>query len=254
MMDIKEKLHGGVKERKALHSILNRNVPFAYVEAFKTLRTNIDFVASTDNIKALMITSALPDESKSNTVVNLALSMVGSGKSVVVVECDMRKPALRKYLKLGRGTKGLSAYLSGNASLEECTVSSDTTSLSVVHAGTVPPNPSELLSHNRMKTLVETLKEKYDYVLLDTPPVTVVTDAAILGRIVDGAVLVIRSRYAQTKTVQLAKQRLNTVGVKLLGAVLTRFDMKKSGWRSGYEYRNYEYSYSEDGADRRSKS
>jgi capsular exopolysaccharide synthesis family protein len=253
-MNMKEKLHGGTKERKALHSILGRNVPFAYVEAFKTLRTNIDFVASTGNVKALMITSALPDESKSNTVVNLSLSMVSSGKSVVIVECDMRKPTLRQYLKLGRGNKGLSAYLSGNASLEDCIISSDRTNLSVIHAGTVPPNPSELLSHDRMKTLVETLKERYDYVLLDTPPVTVVTDAAILGRVVDGAVLVIRSRYAQTKTVQLAKQRLETVGVKLLGAVLTRFDMKKSGWRSGYEYRNYEYNYSENSGEDRKKS
>ena len=87
------------------------------------------------------------------------------------------------------------------------------------------------------------LKQNYDYVLLDAPPVTVVTDAAVVGRMADGAVLVVRSRFASARTIRAAKNRLQNVGVRLLGGVLTRFDMKKSGWRGGYDYKHYEYGY-----------
>lgn len=224
-------------------SVQDPSAPFAYVEAYKTFRTNLDFVASASGARSIVVTSALPDESKSNSTLNLALTLAGSGHSVVVVECDMRKPSLRRYLKLERGKLGLSSLLSAGAVLEESIVAVPDMGISVIPAGTVPPNPSELLNQPRMRELIETLKQRFDYVLLDAPPVTVVTDAAIIGCMADGALLVIRSKYAPTQTVRLAKQRLETVGVKVLGAVVTRFDIKKSGWRSGYDYEGYEYGY-----------
>lgn len=219
-----------------LQSVLDRNAPFMFVEAYKTLRTNLDFVSSASKAKSIVVTSALPEESKSTTSINLALTLAGSGHSVVIVECDLRKPTLRRYLTLERGTKGLSSLLSGSATLEECLLKVESLGISVIHAGTIPPNPSELLNQERMRELIQTLKQHFDYVILDAPPVTVVTDAAVVGRMADGALLVVRSQYAPAKTVRLAKQRLEAVNVKILGAVLTRFNVKKSGWRSGYDY------------------
>lgn len=224
------------------YSVMSNDIPFSYVEAFKTLRTNLEFISSTDEIKSILITSAIPEENKSTTAINLALTFAKSKKSVIIVECDMRKPTLRKYLKLGRGNKGLSLILAGKATIKECIIPVDEFGISVLPAGEIPPNPSELLNQEHMKALIEWLKEQYDYVILDAPPVMVVTDAAIVGRMADGGLLVVRSQYAPTKTLRLAKRRLESVGVRILGVVLTRFEVKKNRWRSGYNY-EYEYEY-----------
>lgn len=233
------KTDGGRK----FQSILTKDAPFTYVEAYKTLRTNLDFVSSAGGIRSIVITSALPEESKSTTAINLAITLAEGNRSVIIVECDLRKPIMRRYLKMPRGVKGLSSILAGDAAAEDCIIHMQELGISVISAGTIPPNPSELLNHERMQNLVRMLEQQYDYVILDAPPVTVVTDAAILGRMADGALLVIRSRYAPTKAVRLAKQRLEAVNVKVLGAVLSRFNVKKSGWRSGYDYEGYEYGY-----------
>lgn len=161
---------------------------------------------------------------------------------MILVECDLRKPSVRRYLKIGRGQKGLSSILTSNVGVEECIVEADTMGFHMIHAGAIPPNPSELLKRKQMGHLIEKLKESYDFVILDAPPVTVVTDAAIVGRMADGALLVVRSKFAQTKTVRLAKHCLESVNVPLLGVVVTRFNEKRSGWRSGYQYGSYEYT------------
>lgn len=231
-----------------MQTIMTKDTPFSYVEAFKTLRTNLEFVASVNNAKCIMITSALPAESKSTTALNLALALAGNGHSVALVECDLRKPVLRRALKADRvmvegDMKGLSSYLAGEASLGECLYRVKKYDISVVVAGAIPPNPSELLNHERMQHMVKALKEGFDFVILDAPPITVVTDAAVLGKVADGAVLVVRSKYASAKSVRLAKQRLDAVNTKILGTVITRFDVKKAGWGSGYNYESYEYGY-----------
>lgn len=231
-----------------VQTILSEDAPFSYVEAFKTLRTNLEFVCSVNGAKCIMITSALPAESKSTTALNLAMALSGNGHSVVLVECDLRKPVLRRYLKADRtsvpgGVYGLSTYLAGDVSLGECMHRIKKYDISVVMAGPIPPNPSELLAHERMQTMVDILKENFDFVILDAPPIAVVTDAAVLGKVADGALLVIRSKYAHAKSVRLAKQRLDAVNTKILGTVITRFDVKRSGWSSGYTYEGYEYGY-----------
>ena len=232
------------------HSILEE-VPFGYVEAYKTLRTNLEFIASVNDTKCIMVTSAIPEESKSTTAVNLAIALANNGRSVALVECDLRKPILRKYLKMerrvdGSEIKGLSSLLAGEATLGECLYRVKKYDISVIVAGKLPPNPSELLNHNRMGVLLNALKERFDFVILDAPPVTVVTDAAVVGRFADGALLVMRSKYAPTKMIQLAKQRLEDVNIKILGSVITRYDIKKSGWHSGYDYAGYEYGYGQN--------
>jgi capsular exopolysaccharide synthesis family protein len=127
--------------------------------------------------------------------------------------------------------------------LDDCIVDLTDLGISVIGAGVVPPNPSELLNTTRMQELVELLKHNYDYVILDAPPVTVVTDAAVVGSLTDGALLVVRSKFASARTVRQAKAKLENVGIRILGGVLTRFNMRKSGWRAGYDYNQYEYGY-----------
>ncbi|MBP5459371.1 MAG: CpsD/CapB family tyrosine-protein kinase, partial [Clostridia bacterium] len=165
------------------------NAPFNYVESFKSLRTNLNFIAATEKLNTIVLTSAIPGEGKSNTAINLAIALAEDNKSVVVVDCDLRKPSLNRYLKLGRNFKGVTDILTGNATIEDALIQFEDLKINVLVAGAVPPNPSELLSSEPMIQLVNSLKGAFDYVLLDSPPVSVVTDAAILGRLADGAVL-----------------------------------------------------------------
>lgn len=218
------------------------NVPFNYVESFKSLRTNLNFIAATEKLNTFILTSAIPGEGKSNTAINLAISLAEDGKSVVVVDCDLRKPSLNRYLKLGHNFKGVTDILAGNAVVEEALIQFEDLGIHVLVAGAVPPNPSEMLSSEPMDKLVEDLKNAFDYVILDTPPVSVVTDAAILGRYADGAILCVRSNFAPKETVVLAKERLTAVGVRILGVVLTGFDTKNESKSSAYSY-TYEYEY-----------
>lgn len=224
-------------------SVTAKDTPFAYSEAFKTLRTNLGFLSNTSGVRCILITSALPNESKSTTAINLAATLAAGGKSVVLIESDLRKPVLRKYLKRELGQSGLASFLAGLVGLEDCIVELPDLGISVIGAGVIPPNPSELLNSERMRDLIETLKLNYDYVILDAPPVSVVTDAAVVGRMTDGVLLVVRSKFASARTVRKAKASLEAVGIRVLGGVLTRFDLKKSGWRGGYDYQNYEYGY-----------
>ena len=231
-------------------SVAAKETPFAYVEAYKSLRTNIGFLSNVSGVRSILITSAIPMESKSTTAINLAITLADGGHSVVLVECDLRKPILRKYLKRELGQTGLAAYLAGLVTLDDCIVDLTDLGISVIGAGVVPPNPSELLNTTRMQELVELLKHNYDYVILDAPPVTVVTDAAVVGRLTDGALLVVRSKFASARTVRQAKAKLENVGIRILGGVLTRFNMRKSGWRAGYDYNQYEYGYGQRRAGR----
>ena len=233
----------GASKNARFVSVAAKEVPFTYAEAFKALRTNLNFLTNTSGVRSILITSALPEESKSTTAINLALTLASSGHSVVLVEGDLRKPVLRKYLKREMGPSGLSAYLSGLVGLEECITDLKDLGISVIPAGVIPPNPAELLNTGRMQELLSLLKQNYDYVLVDAPPVAVVTDAVVVGGMTDGVLLVIRSRFASARTVRQAKAKLEAVGVRILGAVLTRFDLRKSGWRSGYDYKHYEYGY-----------
>ena len=218
------------------------DVPFNYVESFKSLRTNLNFIAATEKLNTFILTSAIPGEGKSNTAINLAITLAEDSKSVVVVDCDLRKPSLTRYLKLGRNFKGVTDILTGNVTVEEALIQFEDLGIHVLTAGAVPPNPSEMLSAEPMQKLVEDLKAAFDYVILDTPPVSVVTDAAILGRYADGALLCVRSDFAPKETVQLAKERLTAVGVRILGVVLTGFDAKNDHKSSAYSY-TYEYEY-----------
>lgn len=242
----KHEIQNSDPNKRSLQLITSDKMPFAYVEAYKSLRTNLNFLAGSNDVHCIVVTSTAPEESKSNVSVNLALTLAESGKKVALVDCDLRKPVLHKYLKAGHNVKGVSNILSRQISLKEAMVMPKGFNFSFLPAGTTPPNPSELLSQPQMVEMIAALREEFDFVIFDAPPISMVTDAAIIGNLVDGALFVVRSNYAATDAIKAATQQLQSAGVKILGVVLTRYNIKKSLKHSNYGYgyySNYGYAY-----------
>ena len=224
-------------------NIITNESPFAYVEAYKSLRTNLKFASMSNDYKRIAVTSAIPGEGKSNVAVNLAVCLAQEGNKVLVVDCDLRKPILHKYLKIRVKNKGLTTVLSGETTLQDTIVNFRDIGISVLCAGVIPPNPAEILASEKMKELIDSLSEKYDYILFDTPPVSVVTDAAVLSRYMDGVIMVVRQGHVTIDTAKLAMKNLQAVNAHIIGAILNDFDTKTVGKASGYYY-SYEYDYS----------
>ena len=222
--------------------IISKDAPFPYVEAYKSLRTNLNFMAVSNEYKKILVTSALPEEGKSNVAVNLAVSLAENDAKVLLVDCDLRKPVLHKYLRINRQMPGITSVLGESVNLSDAIVRFTDINIDVITAGVIPPNPAELLGSKRMEELLKTLSLTYDYIIFDTPPVSLVTDAAVLGRLTDGAIMVIRPHYATVDAAQLAKRRLESAGVNIIGAVLNGFDAKSAAYNRGYYY-SYNYNY-----------
>lgn len=196
-------------------------------EAFRTLRTNLQFTSPDQDLKSILLTSAGPGEGKSTVSANLAVAWSQSGAKVVLVGCDLRKPVLHEMFSI-RNVPGLSAVLSGAASLKDAIVSSNIPGLDVIPAGPVPPNPAELLQSKAMVSVIEELEENYDMVILDGTPVIAVTDAAVMSNQVDGIVLVIGSNQVPREMALQAKTLLDQAQAKLLGVIMNKVKFKES--------------------------
>jgi len=183
-----------------------------------------------------MITSAGPREGKSTTVANLAVSMAQTGKSVLVVDADLRNPSQHKLFGLDN-REGLSAALLKDHDYQTYIRETAVPGVMVLTGGPMPPNPAELVGSKRMKCLIEEASEQFDIVLIDTPPIIAVTDAAIIAQEVDGVILVLASGEVNKEYALKAKELLDKVGAKILGAVLNKVDMKTSEY---YNYNGFE--------------
>lgn len=233
------------KRSERRFTLVGPDTPFQYQEAFKSLRTNLKFLAMGKTCKKIIMTSAIPGEGKSSVAVNLAVSLAETGSRVLLMDCDLRKPILHRYLKLDKSAyKGLTNALSGGG-LTESVINMKALNLHVIIADAIPPNPAELLGSRRMKLLLDELDKHYEYIIIDTPPVSVVTDAAVLSQYADGVILVIRQNHATFDEVALAKKNLDTVNANILGAVLNNFNTKTADKENGYYY-SYNYDYSEN--------
>jgi capsular exopolysaccharide synthesis family protein len=211
-------------------------------EAFRTLRTNLQFADVDDPPRVITISSALPAEGKTTTACNIALTLAQSGARVVLVEGDLRKPAVGKYLGISNAA-GLTNVLAGQHELRDVLVSYQRDTLAVLPSGPTPPNPSELLGSQQMRQLLASLAAAYDVVIIDAPPLLPVTDAAVLAAAADGAILVIRHGKSRREEVERAVQALTSVNAKVLGTVLNFAPRKKR--RGGYDGYGYGYGYGE---------
>lgn len=217
-----------------LITISNPKSPVA--EAYRTLRTNIQFSNVDGELQTICVTSSGPGEGKSTTISNLAETFAQAGNKVVLLDCDLRKPHIHKIFKLVN-TKGVTTLLSGQGEIEDVTQITES-ELTVITSGPIPPNPSELLGSKRMKNLLDDLKKIYDIILIDAPPVGLVTDAALLSAIVDGIILVVASGKTDIDGAKRAKQLLENVGARILGVTMTMIPVSKKGYY-GYQYYGY---------------
>jgi capsular exopolysaccharide synthesis family protein len=215
----------------------------ARAEAFRTLRTNLQFADVDHPPRVIVVTSALPAEGKSTSACNVALTLALGGARVVLVDGDLRKPAVGKYLGISNAA-GLTSVLAGQHELRDVVVDYGRNTLAVLPSGPTPPNPSELLGSQQMADLLATLANHYDLVVIDAPPLLPVTDAAVLSAIADGAVLVLRHGRTRREEAQRAIQALAAVNAKLLGTVLNF--APKRGRRGGYDGYGYGYGYGTD--------
>lgn len=216
------------------------DAPFEYVEAFKELRTNLNFLATRNKSEGkgckILVTSSIPGEGKSTTVINIALALAQGNHKVLLVDGDMRNPVLRKYLRLEQKEEtGLSALLNGDVKIEDCLARTEY-GVDVIANGPTPPNPAELIKSDAMRSLLKGVESHYDYILFDTPPVGVITDAAALSPLCDGILYVVRHSFASRKQVHNALKKLKMVDANIFGTILTQYDVPRGSGRRHYGY------------------
>jgi polysaccharide biosynthesis transport protein len=189
----------------------------------------------------------VPGEGKSTTAANLAFSL-GQMHKVLLVEGDLRRPTQRKNFDLPVGTSGVANYLAGTAELDDC-IKSIEGAIDLITAGTVPPNPQELISSGRFREMIDVLKERYDFILIDSPPSLAVSDAAVLGTTADAVLYVVRSQSTQISLAQRGVGQLLQKNAPIVGVVLNRVDIRKAH-KYGYSYGGYYdyYGYSDEKA------
>jgi len=206
-------------------------------EAYRTLRTNLQFSKIHDDLKLVMFTSSGPGEGKSTTAANTAVAMAQAGKNVLIIDCDLRKPVQHRIF--GKKKDGLSNLIVESLSLDQVIQSTEVPGLSLLTSGPIPPNPSELLGSAKMDDFLAVAKERFDLVILDAPPVLAVTDACVLASKVDGIALVIASGKVRPEIAAKAKDLLMKAKGHILGVVLNRIEIEK-------EHAHYYYYYSAD--------
>lgn len=202
-------------------------------EAYKTLRTNIQYSSVDNEIKTIVVTSAEMEEGKSTVAENIALTFAQSEKKVILIDCDLRKPSVHVNFKVSN-LVGISEILLGKATTEEA-VQKHNDNLYFLTSGKIPPNPSEMLASSAMTHLIEKLKQDYEIVVLDTAPLNAVTDAQILSTKVDGTILVVRAAKTKKDVVIEAKDLLDKVGANIIGTVLYAIENKGEKYSYYYE-------------------
>ena len=222
--------------------LLGPNSSFYIQEAYNTLRTNIRFAIPGEGCKRLCLTSGLASEGKSTTILNLAISFSETGSKVLLIDGDMRRPSLARLL-IEKVSPGLSNVLAGLCDADEAIRQNVRPNLDLLFAGEVPPNPLELLGNPRMKKLIDDMSQRYDYILVDTPPVSIVSDACEVANVTDGVLFLVRQNETEKEAVIRGIKQLELSNSRLLGFVLNGIiDDGGKGYKYRYRYR-YRYKY-----------
>ena len=210
-------------------------------EAFRTLRTNIQFLMPDKHPQVIIVTSAFPGEGKTTSSINLALSLTLTGSSVILVEADLRRPKVATYLEVSAMALGLSEAIAISGQMNLSTIKRSTrryegSTLDVITAGAIPPNPAELLSSKKFDSLINLLRKKYEYVVIDCPPILPVTDAAIISTRSDGALIVVHAGVTRRPHFRGTRDALKAVGTEILGVVINKIPASTPGEEYGYGY------------------
>lgn len=213
-------------------------------EAYRVLRANLHYANPDQPLRRLLVTSAGAGEGKSTTVANLGMSLAQADRSVLLVDADLRRPTLNLFFHQPV-TPGLSSYLAGDSLLDAVIHKTSVPNLSLVSSGPVPPNPAELLASRRMREFLGAASERNDIVLLDSPPVLAVSDACALAHMVDGVLLVVGSGTVARPALRRAKEQIEAVRGRIVGAVVNRFDASANGYSKRY-YDTYDSYYTKE--------
>ena len=226
----------------ASSSILNEDTPWAIKEAYKTLRTNVTLSLPDEGHRIIAFTSAEPHDGKTTNAINFAISLGQIDKKVLLIDCDLRKPMVAKMLELD-SSAGLSDMISGQARARDVLLHSSEHSIDVIPAGNLTPDPTLLLQSDRMKMTIQELKKVYDYIVIDLPPATVVTDASLLADIIDGFILVIRHNTTDYRSVSDMMEQLNLANAQIIGFVYNDATAGEGHYDYNYGYKKYGYGY-----------
>ncbi len=235
---------------RRINTLLTDDTDFLVKEAYKSARTNIRFALGSDKkCKVIIITSASPHEGKTTTTLNLSIAFAQTDAKVLVIDADLRKPRISRHLSLEKDN-GLSDLLCGLIDLDTAIKPCPEYNIDCITSGQIPPNPAELLTSADMENLLEVLGEKYDYIFIDTPPVTVVTEAAAMSKLANGVILVVRQNNTIFESVERARETIGMADGKILGYILNGVSGATYGYGSysKYSYRrpkkySYDYSY-----------
>lgn len=224
--------------------MLGKKSSFAAVEAYKSTRTNLLFIGDGEGCKKIVFTSTFVGEGKTTNCINLAITLAQNGQKVLLIDADMRRPTAKGVFEINT-KEGLSEILAGLATWENepedapYIFRTKRRNLFVLHSGQIPPNPAELLASKQMKNLLKKCEREFDYILIDTPPILVVTDAAVLANMVDGYVLVVRAGHTHKESLSESVLRLEQLGANIIGFIINDVDPKLSS----YKYSSIRYKY-----------
>ena len=218
-----------------MKAIISYNDPKSVIsEQYREIRTNIEYSNVDQNTKTILVTSSDKNEGKTTTVSNLAVSFANLNKKILLIDCDLRNPSIHKMFRLNN-IYGLTDILAKDRAVDKCIQETELKNLYVLTAGATPPNPAEILSSEKMKNLIEDLKNIYDYIFIDTPPIGLVTDAGVLSSFTDGVVLVVKSESVEKKYLEETKKKLDAVDARILGAILNSYKSEQKD----YNYYSY---------------
>lgn len=238
----------GKKKKKGKHRteprglLTDKDVPFNVVESYKTIRTNILFTAADSDKKVIAVSSPNPCEGKSTSAANLAIALAQTGSAVLLIDADLRKPVQHKTFKV-KNDAGLSTLIIKKSSIEKSVRKNVINNLDILPSGPLPPNPSELLSSDSFKALMEQFSKNYDYIILDTPPVNVVSDAMVMKDFINGIMLVIRYRMTTYEELSACMKQIDLAQVNMLGFVVNGVYHNHGAAYYNYKYKKYGYSY-----------
>ncbi len=222
---------------KVLDKIISvRNPKSPISESYRGIRTSIEFSNLDKEMKVIIVTSSMQNEGKSTVMANLAVSFANLEKKVLLLEGDLRNPSVHRMFNISN-INGLTDILLNNKNFADCVHCTEIKNLHVLTCGAMPPNPSEILSSKKMKEFIACVREYYDYIFIDAPPIGIVTDAGIISTYIDGCFFVVGSNQCDVEMAKIAKQRLDDVKANIIGAVLNKFETEGSG----YNYYNYYY-------------
>ena len=231
--------------------ILTAKSGFYMREAYKALRTNVKFaLTDTEGCKVILVTSAMQSEGKSLTALNLAISLAQTESKVLIIDCDLRRPKLNRLLRANANI-GLSNLLMEPDKLTGVVCRHEQYNISVLLSGDIPPNPSELLASVRMQTLLTALRSKYDYIIIDSPPVDMVLDPVVLAPLTEGVLFVVKAEHSERGAVIHAMEQLDYDKAKVLGYVFNGVNSESGSGYGKYRYKQYRrYGYGKYGYSR----